>query len=263
MNKLFIAGNWKMNLFLKESQELVVSLDQALKQLDIEGLEVLTAPSIVNVVPVSMQIVNLKSEIKLAAQNMHYENHGAFTGEVSPSQLKSVACKYVILGHSERRLLFGEGDEIINKKVISALKEDITPILCIGETLEERDSGNTNVILKKQIRDGLAGISKEKINNVIIAYEPVWAIGTGVSATPDMASETHDMIRDFICDLFGDKGYKIPLLYGGSMNEKNAEDLLSQTNINGGLIGGASLLAESFLNIIRTARKILDEKKPS
>ncbi len=263
MNKLFIAGNWKMNLLLKESQELILRIDHGIRPLNLENIEVITAPSMVNLVPVSMQIVTLKSDIKLSAQNMHFEEKGAFTGEASPAQLKSIATKYVILGHSERRYIFGESDEFINKKVHAALKEDMRPILCIGETLEERESGKTYDILQRQIRRGLDGVSQQDLGEIVIAYEPVWAIGTGVSATPEMAAETHDMIRKYIYESFGENSMNIPLLYGGSMNEKNAEDLLRQHNINGGLIGGSSLKAGSFLNIIKTARTILDEKKTS
>ena len=182
---------------------------------------------------------------------MFYEDQGAYTGEISPLMLKSTGCKYVILGHSERRTYFGETDEIINKKVKKAIENDLTPIMCIGETLEERESGITNQVVEKQIRGGLNGLSSEEISKVIIAYEPVWAIGTGKTATPEQAQDVHRFIRELISKISNEKvASNLIIQYGGSMKPENAKELLSQPDIDGGLIGGACLKVDSFYKII-------------
>ena len=192
------------------------------------------------------------SNIKIAAENVYPKIEGAYTGEISPKMLKDIGVTYVILGHSERREYFKESDEFINQKVKAVLEIGMKPILCIGEKLEEREGGKTLKVLSKQIKDGLVDLSKEDAEKVIIAYEPVWAIGTGKTATPEMAEETHKAIRNVLTEMFGkDVADKMIIQYGGSMKPENAKDLLSQEDIDGGLVGGASLKADSFFEIIK------------
>ena len=196
------------------------------------------------------------STIKLGAQNMHFEAHGAFTGEVAADMLKEFSCTYVILGHSERREYFKECNCLINKKVKAVLANGMKPILCVGEKLEEREAGKTLDIVSEQTVKGLEGISKEDAKNVVVAYEPVWAIGTGKTATPAMAQEVHAAIRKVLADAFGaDVADSIQILYGGSMKPENADALLAEKDIDGGLIGGAALKADSFVALIESATK--------
>jgi len=247
-----IAGNWKMNLTREEAKDLAQKikdgLDPNLKH------EVLLAPSFTNLETVKKVIKETK--ILLAAQNMFWEEKGAFTGEVSPIQLKDIGCNYVIIGHSERRNIFGETDEIINKKIKSALKNEINVIMCIGETLTERETGKTYEVLRKQLENGLKDIDKNSILKIVIAYEPVWAIGTGKTATPTQAEEAHMFIREKIKDLY-DRNIsdKIRILYGGSVKAENIDDLMAQKNIDGVLVGGESLKADKFLRIIHYQKK--------
>lgn len=192
------------------------------------------------------------SNVKIAAENVYPKIEGAYTGEISPKMLKDIGVTYVILGHSERREYFKESDEFINQKVKAVLEIGMKPILCIGEKLEERESGKTFEVLSKQIKGGLADLSKEEAGKVIIAYEPVWAIGTGKTATPEMAQETHKAVRNVLAEMFGkDIADKMIIQYGGSMKPENAKDLLGQEDIDGGLVGGASLKADSFFEIIK------------
>ena len=192
--------------------------------------------------------------IELGAQNMHFAESGAFTGELSGAMIKSVGCKYVILGHSERRTIFGETDEVINKKVKKALADGLNPIFCIGETLEERESGVMEKVIETQVRDGLANVSVEELGKVIVAYEPVWAIGTGKTATPEQAQEVHAFIRNLLKDMYSNEAAeKVIIQYGGSVKPDNAKELLSQTDIDGALVGGACLKADSFFGIIKSA----------
>ena len=192
------------------------------------------------------------SNLKLGAQNMYFEDNGAFTGEVSASMLKSAGCEYVILGHSERRTIFGETDELINKKIKKALSAGLIPIFCVGELLSERETGITNDVIKRQLLDGLNGVSDEEMKKVIIAYEPIWAIGTGKTATPAQAQEVHEFIRDLIeIDYSLEIANDVTIQYGGSVKPDNAKELLSQKDIDGALVGGACLKAESFLGIIK------------
>jgi len=247
-----IAGNWKMNLTREEAKDLAQKikdgLDPNLKH------EVLLAPSFTNLETVKKVIKETK--ILLAAQNMFWEEKGAFTGEVSPIQLKDIGCNYVIIGHSERRNIFGETDEIINKKIKSALKNEINVIMCIGETLTERETGKTYEVLRKQLENGLKDIDKNSISKIVIAYEPVWAIGTGKTATPTQAEEAHIFIREKIKDLYDrDISDKIRILYGGSVKAENIDDLMAQKNIDGVLVGGESLKADKFLRIIHYQKK--------
>lgn len=244
-----IAGNWKMNLGLKESRDLVKSIAEGIKA--VGDVDVLVAPPFINIPAVKSAIG--KNNIFLAAQNMYYEKSGAFTGEVAPQMLLENGCTHVILGHSERRNIFGETSEMVNKKVEAAIKAGLIPIVCIGETIKEREAGKTFDILGAQLEGSLAYfISKETISlSTIIAYEPVWAIGTGLTATPEQAQEVHKFIRAWLKDRFGGESSDvIRILYGGSVKPENASDLMAMPDIDGALVGGASLTAASFLGII-------------
>jgi len=191
------------------------------------------------------------SSIKLGAQNMHWEVSGAYTGEVSPLMLKDVGCSYVILGHSERRQHFGETDEMVNKKTKAAFSTGLVPIVCVGETLEEREKGETLGIVREQIRTGLSGLTEQEVKGLVVAYEPVWAIGTGKTATPDQAEEVQRFIRKLLSGMFGEEeAQAVRILYGGSINSENISALMSCENVDGGLVGGASLSLESFLKVI-------------
>jgi triosephosphate isomerase len=197
------------------------------------------------------------SNIKLAAQNMYYEDSGAFTGEVSPKMLKELGVQTVIIGHSERRRIFGETDELINKKIKKALAEGLTPIFCIGETLEERQKGLTFCVLEKQVREGLYGINAEEVKRVVIAYEPVWAIGTGVVATPEQAQEAHEFVRSLLAKIYSDEvAQSVTILYGGSVTPENFFGLFVKPDIDGALVGGASL-KESFVELAKIMANVL------
>jgi triosephosphate isomerase len=197
------------------------------------------------------------SNIKLAAQNMYYEDSGAFTGEVSPKMLKELGVQAVIIGHSERRRIFGETDELINKKIKKALAEGLTPIFCIGETLEERQKGLTFCVLEKQVREGLYGINAEEVKRVVIAYEPVWAIGTGVVATPGQAQEAHEFVRLLLAKIYSDEvAQSVTILYGGSVTPENFFGLFVKPDIDGALVGGASL-KESFVELAKIMANVL------
>lgn len=197
------------------------------------------------------------SNIKLAAQNMYYEDSGAFTGEVSPKMLKELGVQAVIIGHSERRRIFGETDELINKKIKKALAEGLTPIFCIGETLEERQKGLTFCVLEKQVREGLYGINAEEVKRVVIAYEPVWAIGTGVVATPEQAQEAHEFVRSLLTKIYSDEvAQSVTILYGGSVTPENFFGLFVKPDIDGALVGGASL-KESFVELAKIMANVL------
>ena len=193
------------------------------------------------------------STIHLGAQNMHFEPGGAFTGEISAGMLRDLFCAYVILGHSERRAYFGETDEFINRKVSAALESNLKPILCVGETLEQREAEKTIEVVEAQVRGGLSGVDGGHAENLVLAYEPVWAIGTGRTATPEMAQEVHAEIRRILGDLIGEAAGRVRLLYGGSMKPDNAADLLAQADIDGGLIGGAALEARAFVKLVEIA----------
>jgi len=247
LRRLLIAGNWKMNKTVPEAIELVRELKERLK--GVEDRDILVCPPFTALYPVGRELEG--SSILMGAQNMFYEEKGAFTGEISPVMLKDVGCSYVILGHSERRHIFGESDELINRKVISAVNHNLIPILCIGETLEEREKGETRQVVERQVREGLKGLKPE--DEFVIAYEPVWAIGTGRSATPEMAQEVHTFIRDVLTELFEkEKAEGVRILYGGSVKPENAKGLLEMPDIDGALVGGASLKAESFSAIVKT-----------
>lgn len=242
-----IAGNWKMHLTRKEAEELANSIKNGISK-NLEH-EVLLAPGFTNLETVKKAISG--SKILLSAQNMCWEEKGAFTGEVSPVQLKDIGCDYVIIGHSERRRIFGETDEILNKKVHSALKNKLKVIFCIGETLEERENQKTYEVLEKQILNGLKDVLKNEILNIVIAYEPVWAIGTGKTATPFQAEEAHIFVRKQIEKLYDKEiSNSIRILYGGSVKAENIDELMAEKDIDGVLVGGESLKADKFLRII-------------
>ena len=249
MRRKVIAGNWKMNNDIKETQNLLSKITSGIS-MDNLNCDVIVCPPFTSLFEAYTLLKDTK--IKLGAQNMHFESSGAFTGEISASMLKSVGCEYVILGHSERRTIFGETDELINNKIKKANASGLKPIFCVGELLEEREAGITEKVIEKQIKSGLKDISSEEMGNVIIAYEPVWAIGTGKTASPEQAEEVHKFIRGLINDKYGASvSDKIAIQYGGSVNNKNARELLSQKDIDGALIGGASLKADAFIEIIQ------------
>jgi len=251
MRKTVIAGNWKMNNDLAQSEKLIVELKNLLQNEKI-NCDVIVCPPFTSLSEAA-KLLN-GSRIKLGAQNMHFEENGAFTGEVSAAMLKSVGCEYVIIGHSERRHIFCENDEVINKKIKKALSAGLKPIFCVGELLEERENGTTNDVVKRQVLKGLAGISADDMKNIIVAYEPVWAIGTGKTASPAQAQEVHEFIRDLIeIDYSLEVANDLVIQYGGSVKSDNAKELISQKDIDGALVGGACLKADSFLGIIKGA----------
>lgn len=239
-----IIGNWKMNKTGREAVKLV----SALKKRKL-GNEVVLCPPFTSLFLVSKELKN--SKIKLGAQNMHYAEDGAFTGEISPRMLKELNCKYVILGHSERRIHFSETDDIINRKVHTALEKKIRPVLCIGENLKERKIGRAKSVVKKQLQNCLRDVKKKDISYFVIAYEPVWAIGTGKTAKPEQVQEMHSFIREFLLKMFGNAARNVRIVYGGSVTPKNIKDLISMKDIDGALVGGASLKADSFAKIVQ------------
>lgn len=250
--KIFIAGNWKMNKTAAETKELCEALKAKFTSFCPCKAEVAVCPPFTSI---ATAVEALKgSNIKVGAQNIHWADNGAFTGEISGAMLKEMGIEYVIIGHSERRQYFGETDETVNKRIAAALKYDLKPIVCIGETLEEREGNKTEEVLAKQIKDGFANIAAADMAKVTIAYEPVWAIGTGKTATPDMAEETHAFIRKTFADLYGaEVAEALVIQYGGSMKPENSKDLVAQKDIDGGLIGGAALKADSFYDLVANA----------
>ncbi len=245
MRRLLVAGNWKMHKTVPEAVELVRELKFQLTQK--RDREVLVCPPFTSLYPVGLELKG--SFIKLGAQNMFYEEKGAFTGEISPVMLKDVGCSYVIVGHSERRHIFGENNELINKKFLSAIRHGLIPILCVGETLEERENGKTSEVVSEQVKRGIEGVNAD--DEFVIAYEPVWAIGTGKTATPEIAQEVHQQIREILrSELGNEKAESVRILYGGSVKPENAKGLLEMPDIDGALVGGASLKAESFSKIV-------------
>jgi triosephosphate isomerase len=252
IRKYLIAGNWKMHKTAAEAVNLVQQLVLDLGQFT--DVNVAVCPPFTCLESVARALEN--TSLKLGAQNMHYESFGAFTGEISASMLRTLFVSHVILGHSERRQHFGETDPFINKKVLAALEANLSPILCVGETLAEREAGKTHEVVKRQLEGGLVGVTAPHAERLVIAYEPVWAIGTGKTATPAMAQEAHAAIRALLATRLGPAASaKVRLLYGGSMKPDNAEALLAQPDIDGGLIGGASLEAKSFAKIVQAAQE--------
>lgn len=246
--KLFIAGNWKMNTSQADATDLARALVDAIGSIDQVDLAV--CPPAVYLSSVAKALAG--SNIALGGQNVFYEDNGAFTGELSTAMLKDVGCKYVILGHSERRHIIGESDEFINRKVVKALSDGLLVILCVGELLEQRQAGQTDEIVVKQIKIGLEGVQGSDMANITIAYEPVWAIGTGVTASPDQAQEVHAMIRNLLAEMYdGSVADATIIQYGGSVKPTNAAELLGQPDIDGALVGGAALKAADFAGIVQ------------
>ena len=253
MRKMFIGGNWKMNLNLRRSVELVKELKE--EQGDVEDVDVAVFPPFVYLDAVNEVLED--TNIGVGGQNMYSESEGAFTGETAPSMLLDVGCRYVCLGHSERRHVMKETDEFINAKVRKALEVGLEPVICVGEKIEQRKAGKAEEVVASQVRSALDGVQAPQMDTVTIAYEPVWAIGTGETATPEQANEMHEKIRGIITDLFNDDvAENLPIQYGGSVKPHNAQELLSCEHIDGALVGGASLKAETFVPIIQTALSI-------
>ncbi|MEA4914850.1 MAG: triose-phosphate isomerase [Christensenella sp.] len=246
MRTPIIAGNWKMNMTPAEAERLVVELIPLVKD---AACEVVVCPPYVDLALVGKLLVG--TNIKLGAQNIHWAPKGAFTGEVSADMLLAMGVSHAIVGHSERRQYFGETDETVNKRAKAALDANITPIICVGESLEQRESGVTDTIVSKQTVAALAGFSAEEVVRSVIAYEPIWAIGTGKTATSEDANTTIKVIRDAIAGVYGQKvADEVRIQYGGSMNAKNATELMAMPEIDGGLIGGASLKSEDFSKVV-------------
>ncbi len=246
MRKTIVAGNWKMNKTPKEALELIETLKPLVAERD--DVEVVFCPPFIDLM---LAVEATKgTNIKIGAQNMYYEESGAYTGEVAPNMVKEAGCEYVILGHSERRAYFGETDEMINKKVLKAFEHDLKPIICVGETLEQREQGITEDLVRLQTKIALKDVPAEKAVLAVIAYEPVWAIGTGKTATSVQAEEVCAAIRKVLCEIYGEEtAEKIRIQYGGSVNAGNAAELFAMPNIDGGLVGGASLKAD-FAKIV-------------
>lgn len=244
-----------MNCGPKETKELL----RGIKNSDItipDDVDVLVCPPMISLTVASNELQE-ENGIVLGAQNVHSENNGAYTGEVSTRMLNEVNCDYVILGHSERREYFGETDKTVNAKVQKSLSDNLRPVICVGESLKQRKAGEHQLIVRKQVEAALTGVEEDKAAELVIAYEPIWAIGTGETATPAQAQEMHKMIRGVLADLYSDDAADdIQILYGGSMKPHNAEELLSQRDVDGGLIGGASLKADSFTEIIQIAGEL-------
>jgi len=248
MKRYLIAGNWKMNKTTGEAVELAQKLVESLK--DVKDRDILICPTFTSLYSVHQVIKG--TNIKLGAQDVFYENSGAFTGEISPIMLKDVGCEYVIIGHSERRHIIGERDELINKKVKAAINNGLKVILCVGELLEEREAGKTLEVVKTQVEKGLNGISEDEMKNVVIAYEPVWAIGTGKTAKPEDAQEVHAYIRELLSKLYSKEiANETIIQYGGSVKASNIDSLMAMPDIDGALVGGASLVAEEFTRIVK------------
>jgi triosephosphate isomerase len=253
MRKKIVAANWKMNMTQAESAAFVKSL--LLDLGDITDIEVVIVPPFTAIAKV-MEALGPSQNIKVGAQNMHWEPNGAFTGEISAALLRDLFVRYVVLGHSERRTLFGETDEIVNRKVRAAHEATLRPIVCVGETLEQRDKGNVEKILSIQLRDSLAGLSEKELQETVVAYEPVWAIGTGRNATPVQAQEAHAFIRDTLGKMSDEAtAERVRIQYGGSVKPENAHELMCQPDIDGALVGGASLDPRSFAQIVKSARE--------
>ena len=241
-----IAGNWKMHKTQGEARTLAREIRQGLSPG--ARAEVVLAPPYTSLAAVAGELTG--SAIRLAAQDTFWERQGAYTGAISPVMLADAGCHYVIVGHSERRQHFGDTNQAVNRKLLAVLEAGPVPILCIGETLEERQAGETLQVVAEQLREGLSGVAGEARENLVIAYEPVWAIGTGLTATSEQAQEVHAFIRSLLRELFGPAAEGIRILYGGSVTPDNAASLLAKPDIDGALVGGASLKADSFLKII-------------
>jgi len=255
MRTPLIAGNWKMNKTHFEAIKLIQQLGYELAEHDFGKVEVAVCPPFTSMRTAQTLIEDDRLSFALGAQNMHYEKDGAFTGEVSGEMLKALRVRYVILGHSERREVFGESDEDVNRKVRVAFGNELTPIMCCGETDSEKESGETAIKVERQVREGLKSVTPDQARSIVIAYEPIWAIGTGKTATPDDAQSTIGHIRSVLGTLFdGDVASSIRILYGGSVKSGNAGQILAQTDVDGALVGGASLDAGEFAAIVKAIK---------
>ncbi|EKE01401.1 MAG: Triosephosphate isomerase [uncultured bacterium] len=252
MRTPLIAGNWKMNKTINEALELVKALHYGLQYQDVTKLEIVVAPPYTALNKVAEFLKD--SFIGVSSQDLFWEESGAFTGAISAPMLKDAGAEYAIIGHSERRQIFGETDGTVNKKIKAALAHNLVPIFCVGETLEEREAGKVNEVIGAQFSGGLMDLTPEHMAKIVIAYEPVWAIGTGKTATPEQAEEVHAVIRNMLVKQFGQTTADIvKILYGGSVKPSNSKELLSKPNIDGALVGGASLKPEDFIGIIKNA----------
>jgi triosephosphate isomerase len=247
MRTPLLAGNWKLHLTIGEAVELATALKEKIG--DAKGREVMVAPVYTAVAAVAEAVAG--SPVAVGAQDLYWEEKGAFTGEVSAPLLRDAGCTSVIIGHSERRQLFGETDETANRRVRAAVTGGLAPILCVGESLEEREAGREQEVVAAQVRNGLAGMTAADAENLVLAYEPVWAIGTGKTATPLQADEMHSWIRGLLSEIFGDiVSARLRILYGGSVKPENVDELMAKEHIDGALVGGASLKADSFARIV-------------
>lgn len=248
MRKPIMAGNWKMHKTAREAVDFVTCLQKELG--DWDATEAVVAPPFVALAPVAERLRG--GTIALAAQDCFWEEEGAYTGEVSTLMLRDVGCRYVIIGHSERRAYFGETDETVNKKVHALLSHDLQPIICVGESLQERERGDTVQIVERQVKEGLKGLDETAVRRVVIAYEPLWAIGTGKTATPEQAQKVHASIRGLVSSIFNPTvAQEIRIQYGGSVKPDNVDELMAQPDIDGALVGGASLEVDAFARIVR------------
>lgn len=251
MRKKIVAGNWKMNLDYQQGVSLFSEIVNMVKDEATAHQQVVVCSPFIHLYPIA-QLAKGTPQVAVGAQNVYFEEAGAYTGEISASQVKSTGATYVIVGHSERRAYFGEDDYVLSKKVDAVLKHGMIPIFCIGETQEERESGQYFDVIKTQLVKGAFHLSNEAFRNVVLAYEPVWAIGTGLTASPEQAQEVHAFIRNVVAEQYNqDIANDTTILYGGSCNPKNAPELFSQSDIDGGLIGGASLKSRDFVDIVK------------
>ncbi len=250
MRKPLIAANWKLNNTVPDALKFIAAFTADLKSAG--GVDVVIAPPFTALYALGETMAG--TEFKLAAQNMYWEDTGAYTGEISGPMLKDVGCAYVIIGHSERRQIFGDTNASVNKKLMAATRNDLDPIMCVGETLDEREGNRTWDVIGAQLKEGLKGIDLAALKNFVIAYEPIWAIGTGKTATPDQAQEVHGLIRSHLKDAYGmETAERTRLLYGGSVKPSNSRELLGKPDIDGALVGGASLDPQQFAAIARSA----------
>ena len=250
MRRTVIAGNWKMNMTPDETKRFISELAPMVKGLDKCDI-VLCVPAID--IPAAIE-ASKGTNIKIGAENVHFKESGAYTGEISAKMLLEAGVEYVVIGHSERRQYFGETDQTVNLRTLAAVNAGLTAIVCVGETLEQRQLGYTEALLKYQTKIALTGISREQLKNIVVAYEPVWAIGTGVTATADQADEGNGFVRAAIAEMYGAEAAEaVTVQYGGSMNDANAAELLAKVNVDGGLIGGASLKTDKFTAIVKAA----------
>jgi len=247
MRKPVIAGNWKMNKTVSEAVGFIFDLKNLIS--DVTDVEIVIAPPFLAIYSAAQAAKD--TNIYVSAQDLFWEEKGAYTGAISPGMLVDVGCKYVIVGHSERRQYFAENNETVNKKIKAALKHGLVPILCVGESINQRESGETFNIIETQVTEGLSCLSSSEMESIVIAYEPVWAIGTGKTATGEQAEDVHDFIRGVLRKLYGDIADHTRILYGGSVKPENIDELMTKPNIDGALVGGASLKAEEFAGIVK------------